>query len=269
MQAPRWWDDLLAKMPERLREVLRAAARGASARPAGWRWLVPVMCLVAGILFATSARVSRGTELRSPESANLASLVRAAEQKVADGSARVAALQRDVSAATDQAGQDNSAVAATQAQGKPLRGPAGLTAVHGPGLLVVLDDAHDVPDDPSIDLNQLVVHQSDLQSVVNALWAGGAEAMTIAGQRIISTSAVRCVGNTLLLNGRVFSPPFRVQAIGPAQPMQNSLDHAPGVTLFKQAASYYGLGYTVEAEDSIQLPAFDGSVDQTYAKVVR
>jgi uncharacterized protein YlxW (UPF0749 family) len=269
VQVPRWWEGLLARMPERLREVARSAARGATTRPTGWRWLVPVVCVAAGILFATSARVSRGTELRSPESANLATLVRAAEQKVADGSSRLAALQRDVSAATDQAGQDNSAVAATQARGKPLLGPAGLTAVHGPGLLVVLDDAHDVPDDPSVDLNQLVVHQSDLQSVVNALWGGGAEAMTVAGQRIISTSAVRCVGNTLLLNGRVFSPPFRVQAIGPAQSMQNSLDHAPGVTLFKQAASYYGLGYTVETDDSIQLPAYDGPIGQTYAKVVR
>lgn len=231
-----------------------------------WRWLVPVLCAAAGLLFATSAHVSRGTELRSPESANLAGLVRSAEQKVGVDSDRLATLQQQVSAATNQAGQDNSAVAAAQARAKPLRAPAGLTAVRGPGLLVVLDDAHSTPSDPSVDLNQLVVHQSDLQSVVNALWAGGAEAMTVAGQRIIATSAVRCVGNTLLLNGRVFSPPFRVLAIGPAQQMQSSLDHAPGVTLFKEAASYYGLGYTVEAQDSVLLPAYDGPIDQTYAK---
>jgi uncharacterized protein YlxW (UPF0749 family) len=231
-----------------------------------WRWLVPLVCAGAGMLFATSAHVSRGTELRSPESANLAGLVRAAEQKVAAGSDRLATLQRQVSAATDRAGRDNTAVAAAQARAKPLRAPVGLTAVHGPGLLVVLDDAHTVPTDAGVDLNQLVVHQSDLQSVVNALWAGGAEAMTVAGQRIIATSAVRCVGNTLLLNGRVFSPPFPVLAIGPALQMQDSLDHAPGVTLFKQAASYYGLGYTVEAQDSVLLPAYDGPINQTYAK---
>jgi uncharacterized protein YlxW (UPF0749 family) len=243
---------------------LPAWARPPSSSP--WRWLVPVVCAGAGLLFATSAHVSRGTELRSPESANLAGLVRAAEQKVAAGSDRLATLQRQVSAATDRAGQDNSAVAATQARAKPLRAPAGMTAVRGPGLLVVLDDAHSVPTDPGVDLNQLVVHQSDLQSVVNALWAGGAEAMTVAGQRIIATSAVRCVGNTLLLNGRVFSPPFRVLAIGPAQQMQDSLDRAPGVTLFKQAAGYYGLGYNVQAQDSVLLPAYDGPINQTYAK---
>jgi uncharacterized protein YlxW (UPF0749 family) len=249
---PSWW---------------RRLQGGRSAK--AWRWLVPPVCVLAGVLFATSARVSRGTELRSPESVNLAGLVRAAEEKVSAGSARLDTLQRELQAATDRAGRDDSAVAATQEQGKPLRAPAGLTAVHGPGLLVVLDDAHEVPSDPTVDLNQLVVHQSDLQSVVNALWAGGAEAMTVAGQRIIATSAVRCVGNTLLLNGRVFSPPFRVLALGPAPQMQNSLDQAPGVTLFKQAASYYGLGYTVASRDDILVPAYAGPITQSYAKVVR
>src|SRR6185437_17020012 len=90
-----------------------------------------------------------------------------------------------------------------------------------------------------VDPNQLVVHQSDLQAVVNALWAGGAEAMSIAGQRVIATSAVRCVGNTLLLNGEVYSPPFRVVAIGPATQLQNNLDGSPAVRLFKQAAEFY------------------------------
>ena len=52
------------------------------------------------------------------------------------------------------------------------------------------------------DNDDLVVHQGDVQAVVNALWAGGAEAMSIMDVRVISTSAVRCVGNTLLLHGR-------------------------------------------------------------------
>ena len=231
-----------------------------------WRWLVPLACLLAGLLFATSAHVSRGTELRSPQNANLAGLVRAAEARVASESDQLAGLQQDVSEATDRAGAGNSAVAAAQARSAPLRSPAGLTAVHGPGILVILDDAHSLPADPSVDPNQLVVHQSDLQSVVNGLWAGGAEAMSVAGQRIIATSAVRCVGNTLLLNGRVFSPPFRVEAIGPSGAMDDSLDRAPGVTLFKQAASYYGLGYTVEARDALTLPAYTGPIGQAFAK---
>ena len=64
-----------------------------------------------------------------------------------------------------------------------------------------------------------------MQAVVNALWAGGAEAMTIMGVRVISTSAVRCVGNTLLLHGRVYSPPFVITAIGDPSAMQQALEN--------------------------------------------
>jgi len=233
-----------------------------------WRILVPVVCLVAGVGFAASHRDARGTELRSPVTANLADLVRAAEAKVKDGDKTLAGLQAQVSAATRDAGQGNDAVAAAQAKVNPELAPGGLTAVRGPGITVVLNDASSVPVGSDVDANQLVVHQSDLQAVVNALWAGGAEAMTIAGQRVIATSAVRCVGNTLLLNGEVYSPPFRVAAIGPYRRMQSALDESPGVALFKEAAGYYGLGYTVESQSGLDLPAAHGPIGLTYAKAV-
>jgi uncharacterized protein YlxW (UPF0749 family) len=177
------------------------------------------------------------------------------------------ALQNQVSGETDAAARQDAGVAAAQQRGAPLEAPGGLTQTTGPGIIVVLDDASVVSTDPSENLNNFVIHQSDLQSVVNALWAGGAEAMTIAGQRVIATSAVRCVGNTLLLNGRVFSPPFRVATIGPSAAMHNALDDSAGVQFFKQAAEYYGLGYTVEQTDSLTLPAYDDPISLSYAKV--
>jgi uncharacterized protein YlxW (UPF0749 family) len=232
---------------------------------AAWRVLVPVVCLVAGFGFAASARDSQGTELRPPGTANLRDLVRSAEAQVRGADVQVAALQKQVSAATRRAGQRNVAVAHEQAISAPLRMPAGLTAVSGPGLVVVLDDAPQSAATAGVDPNQLVVHQSDLQAVVNALWAGGAEAMSIAGQRVIATSAVRCVGNTLLLNGEVFSPPFKVAAIGPARTMSTALDASPGVRLFRQAAGYYGLDYTVETSDAVDVPAYTGPITLEYA----
>ena len=238
------------------------AVRG---RPALWRVLVPVVCLVAGFGFAVSAHTSKGTSLRAPSTANLADLVQGAEAQVRTADQQYASLQAQVSALTAQAGQADGAVAAAQRQLAALAAPGGLTAVDGPGLEVVLDDAPSSAATAGVDPNQLVVHQSDLQAVVNALWAGGAEAMTIAGQRVIATSAVRCVGNTLLLNGEVFSPPFRVAAIGPYRTMESRLAGSPGVKLFVQAADYYGLGYTVEAVDRLDLPPYVGSIGLNYA----
>ncbi|HEV7206005.1 MAG TPA: DUF881 domain-containing protein [Jatrophihabitans sp.] len=239
------------------------AERSDDRRP--WRALVPVVCLVAGVGFAASARDSHGTELRAPGITSLAGTVRQAESRVLAAEREAAGLQAQVDAATKQAGLGDSEVARAQQVVTPLLAPAGLTAVHGAGLEVTLNDASAQPAGNDVDPNQLVVHQSDLQSVVNALWAGGADAMTIAGQRVIATSAVRCVGNTLLLNGNVYSPPFRVAAIGPSRTMQEKLDASPGVKLFREAASYYGLGYTVESKDDIHVPAYSGTISLSYA----
>ncbi|HEY7010940.1 MAG TPA: DUF881 domain-containing protein [Jatrophihabitantaceae bacterium] len=230
-----------------------------------WRVLVPVVCLVAGFGFAASARDSQGTDLRPPGTSDLRDLVHTAESRVRAADTQLAQLQDRVRAATARAGKSDAAVAQQQAAAEPLRAPGGLTAVHGPGITVVLDDAPSSAATAGVDPNQLVVHQSDLQAVVNALWAGGAEAMSIAGQRVIATSAVRCVGNTLLLNGEVFSPPFRVAAIGPSRTMTTALGASRGVKLFEQAAEYYGLGYTVEVSGDVGVPAYSGPLGLVYA----
>ena len=107
-----------------------------------------------------------------------------------------------------------------------------MDPVHGPGLVVTLDDAQRdangrFPRDASPD--DLVVHQQDIQAVLNALWSAGAEAIQMQDQRIIATSVPRCVGNTLLLNGRTYSPPYAITAIGDAAAMQAALaGRSPG-----------------------------------------
>jgi uncharacterized protein YlxW (UPF0749 family) len=246
-----------------------ATAMAGPARKRGWIWrgVAPVICLLAGFGFAVSAHESGGTELRPPATSNLRDLVRAAEVRVEAATAEAAALGRQVSRVTAAVGAGDAEVAREQRRSAPLRQPGGLTAVHGPGIEVILDDASEAVE--GVDPNELVVHQSDLQAVVNALWAGGAEAMTVAGQRLVATSAVRCVGNTLLLNGEVFSPPFRVAAIGSYPTMAEALGGSPGVARFEQAASYYGLGYTVASADDLELPGYPGSIALRYAHAGR
>lgn len=239
-----------------------------SQRRSIWNVLVPMVALAAGLLFATSANVSRGTDLRSDGTRGLVGLVRGAQHQVGGDEAALRRLDAQVRAVTDHAGESNSSVAAQNRRIRTLQEPAGLAALTGPGLTVTLDDAHNPPTAPGIDPNDTVVHQSDLQAVVNALWAGGAEAMSIAGQRVVASSAVRCVGNTLLLNGRVYSPPFPVAAIGPADPMRAALQRSPGVTLYRDAVDAIGLTYRVEASRVLRVPAYDGVPVAASAKVL-
>ena len=100
-------------------------------------------------------------------------------------------------------------------------------------LTVTLTDAPpnataQVPGVPEPQPNDLVIHQQDLQAVVNALWEGGAEGIQVMDQRLISTSAVRCVGNTLILQGRVYSPPYKVTAVGDQEALQQGPGRLPG-----------------------------------------
>lgn len=250
----------------------RAEPRTRLRRPTTlWRVLVPVVALGAGALFATSAQTARGTDLRSPESADLAGTVRSATGTVANLDAAVRVLTARVDASAAVAGKGNSRVTDVQAQVTALGDPFGQVAAVGQGLTVTLDDAppsaaEQVDPADQAELDQLVIHQSDLQAVVNALWAGGAEAISIAGQRLVPTSAVRCVGNTLLLNGRVYSPPYAVEAIGPPDNMRTQLAISPGVSLLEQAVQYYGVGYQVSDAHSVTVPAYDGPLDLSYAE---
>jgi uncharacterized protein YlxW (UPF0749 family) len=108
-----------------------------------------------------------------------------------------------------------------------------------------------------------------VQAVVNALWAGGAEAMAIMDVRVLATSAVRCVGNTLLLHGKVYSPPFRITAIGDPAALQQALNASEGVRLFKDAVEHYHLGYRETVESAVTVPAYQGSTGLRSAEVPR
>jgi uncharacterized protein YlxW (UPF0749 family) len=236
-----------------------------------WYVLVPVIAALAGLLLTTTARTAAGTTLRDDRRPELTRLITDREAEVAAQTDTAAQLRRRIDQATRaQAGSDQP-IRDQTARADAGRADAGLVAVHGPGVTVRLDDAPRRPDGSlpaGARPEDVVVHQQDVQSVVNALWVGGAEAMTIQGVRVISTSAVRCVGNTLLLHGRVYSPPFDIAAIGDPQRLRATLAADPDVQTFVQAAAVFGLGYSVTGRDDILAPAFAGPVTLDYATAV-
>jgi uncharacterized protein YlxW (UPF0749 family) len=237
-------------------------------RPSLWTVLVPVVALVAGLLFATSSRTALGTDLRAGESSQLSGLIEQRDAAVARQQEELALLQQQIEALTDQAASRNTEVAAAQDEGAQGLTSAGLTALQGQGLSVTLDDAPPqagsaTPSGASPD--DLVIHQSDVQGVVNALWAAGADGVAIMGQRLIATSAVICVGNTLLLQGRTYSPPFIVTAVGDATQMRQQLAGSYEVQLLKAAVDHFGLTYQVVDQKQVSLAAYDGPLDLQYA----
>ncbi len=252
---------------------MHRAARAMRPRRSGrynlWSVLVPLMALLAGLLFSMSAHTAKGTALRDDRNPQISSLISDHQRQIDQQAKAAAALRAEVERQTDLAGGSDADIAEQQRRADARRAAAGLSAVHGPGLTVRLDDAPRRADGnlpPNVSADDLVVHQQDVQAVVNALWAGGAEAMSVMGVRMISTSAVRCVGNTLLLNGRVYSPPFVITAIGDPDRMTAALGQSDGVRAFRTAAATLGLGYQVKPEGDVTVPAFDGSTALQYAQ---
>ncbi len=232
-------------------------------RVRGWSMWVPVIALAAGLLFTTTATTSGGTALRDDRRPRLTQLIADQQKRIGSREQRAAELRVAVEQQGAALARGDEPLRRLRESADAARPPAGFTAVHGPGLTIELDDAPRRPgqdDQPGGPLNDdLVVHQGDVQAVVNGLWAGGAEAMSIMGVRVISTSAVRCVGNTLLLHGQTYSPPFTVTAIGDVRAMRQALAASEGVRQFRDAVANFGLGYRETVEGDVTVPAYDGS----------
>lgn len=224
--------------------------------------LVTVLAL-AGFLFTANSQISRDHGVR-PDG-GLPGLVAEEAELVRELTADVDELRGEVERLTDSLESPDRPPAP---DADFVAVAAGRTAVTGPGIEVTLDDAPaDAPALSGIHPDELIVHQQDLEAVINALWAGGAEAMAIQGQRIVSTSAVRCVGNVLLLEGQVYSPPYVVTAVGDAAAMRAALDSAPAVATYREWADLVGLGWAVADVGSLELPAYEGGGELRFARV--
>jgi uncharacterized protein YlxW (UPF0749 family) len=143
---------------------------------------VPLIAILAGFLFTLSANTAAGTVLREDRRLELGQLIDRQQQDVDALTAEAQRLRSQVDEATAELAKTDNPIAQQQARAASYAQAAGLTPLRGQGLTVKLDDSPKASDGSATDdvaLDQLVIHQQDVQAVVNALWAGGAEAITI------------------------------------------------------------------------------------------
>lgn len=225
---------------------------------------------LAGLIFFTSFDTAKGTNIRTDASLlRLSDLIQERSHKNGQFDESNATLRDDVEALAER---DDGSSEADDARLKALEKNAGTQKLKGDALTVTLNDAPPdatakLPGYPEPQPDYLVIHQQDLQAVVNALWQGGAKGIKVMDQRLISTSAVRCVGNTLILQGRVYSPPYVITAMGDQQAMRRSLDSNPTVSIYQEYVAAVGLGYDVSTKASSTFPAYAGSINLQHARV--
>ena len=157
---------------------------------------------------------------------------------------------------------NNSLIASMKNQIDYLSLLSGTTDVKGEGVIITLSDG-ETPSDTSTRTDTLV-HDSDVLTVVNELKAAGAEAISVNGQRIISTSAIRCVGPVIQVNYQKVAAPFTIKAIGNSQYLESAMNIKNGV-----ADTLKDLGVQVEVvrEKEIKIEKFNGSFSLKNATV--
>ena len=236
-------------------------------RPRGaWRIGTPVVVLLCGGLFVVSAANSHGTDLRPGRYTDLASLVKdesdqydALRQQVSDLDAQVQALS---------AGMSDRDVNRFHRKIEALKDPAGLEPRSGPGLTITLSDApEDVINSTTGNVNLLLVHQQDIQAVVNALWKGGATAVTVEGQRIVSTTGIKCEGNAVQLQGVPYPQPYTIQAVGDQGALLTAIEEDPYLQTYREQAAdpAISVGWDLQLEPVVTAPAYDGLLDLNFA----
>lgn len=225
------------------------------------------MVLLSGALFVISAQNSEGTDLRPGRYTDLASLARSESGAYDDLKKRVAALTADVARLTDSV--DDRDVNRYQRKIERLKDPAGLVARTGPGVTVTLSDApEDVINSTSQDINLLLVHQQDIQAVVNAMWKGGATAVTVQGQRIVSTTGIKCSGNAVQLQGVPYAQPYVISAVGNTDLLESAITGDEYLTYYIDQSEIpdIAVGWDIQGVDEITAPAYDGLLDLNYAE---
>ncbi|UMG94171.1 DUF881 domain-containing protein [Nocardioides sp. TF02-7] len=244
-------------------------------RSLGWRVGTPLVGLVSGALFMISAADSGGTDLRPGRYTDLAGLVEAEADDYEELRADLSDLEAEVDALTENV----RSLPVSRARGRieELRDPAGLEPRSGPGVSITMSDSpitdpdEDALADLGIEINQLVVHQQDLQAVVNALWRGGATAVTIAGQRVISTTGIKCEGPTVQLQGVPYQQPYVIEAVGDPDRLVGEIDADPLVSGYRTDAANpnIDIGWGLTVEDHVEAPPYDGILDFRYAEPIR
>ena len=173
---------------------------------------------------------------------------------------QLADLRRQLDTIQANASTQSGATRELQARINELKSRAGLTAVAGDGVMVHLDDARQTPAN-SKDLDKSACHATDLTDIVNTAWRGGALAVAVNDERIVGTSSVYCVGSTIMVNGTLMSPPFRVVAIGRQDHLLGAFQDPTQLRDIKQRNEAHGLGFRVSRASGLQAPAYSGALN--------
>jgi uncharacterized protein YlxW (UPF0749 family) len=226
---------------------------------AGWGISIALALAVVGFVGAMqwNSSLSR-QEFTTSAQRFLASQVVNLEAQQRELRAQIAAAEEEVQQFQAESTSSSATLEALNRQLAAARLGVGLTAVRGPGVIVeIADSKRVVPagENPT----SFIVLVDDLRDIVTALWASGAEAISINGERLVATTSIYGVGASVLVNTAFLSPPFRIEAIGSEGLLERFQTHPAFLGRVAHRIDFFGLEFASQASGELTLPAFVGT----------
>lgn len=254
---------LLTTMLQRPLDPGYAAAadrREAQGRPRATSTRTPLLVvatvLIGLLVGVASYNLTAGNKPRAQARADLVGQIEQRRDEVDALTAQAAALQDQVTALeAEQPGSDAVAV-----RNRELAAAVGAIPLQGPGFTLTLDDAADADEaaEPGSDAAQGRVIAKDLRFVTNALWEAGAEAVSINGKRLTSTSAIRFAGSAIIVDYRPLTRPYVITALGDPKKFPAAFADGPGGTYLSTLRSTFGVQVDTKVSDDLTVPAAVG-----------
>lgn len=224
------------------------------------------VALVIGIMFVVQARASGGEKIYTSRKA-----VTDCETMIASEQATTENIKQQIKEAelllaeyeNDKFNEEENVVESNiRDEWTKYSILAGACDVKGPGVEITVDDGkRDLY--AGEDINNLLVHDIDILMIINELKHSGAEAISVNGQRIVDSTSINCSGWTVRINGQTYARPFVIKAIGNGRRMVANLLSENG---YGTSLREWGVIFTVEIADEIEIAAYSGSENFVYAK---
>ncbi len=225
-----------------------------------WHLSLAAIFLILGILLSTSFYAQKKWDVTpGPRKKKLIEFIKSQDRQREKIEYDLQKLRAEVDGFQKKAVATEGEMGSFGKEIDALKELAGLTETKGEGIEVIISDAEDVPSNK--DPNNYIVHDYDLQIIINALWRAGAEAVSLNGQRFVSTTAIRCAGSTVMCNSEPLGSPYVIEAIGEPDALIEILDDDPdSKQLIQVYAKAYDMPINVSKIEELDMPAYEGSL---------
>ncbi len=235
-----------------------------------WQLPLTLVLFISGILLAVTLQTVKANQTPwHQKNENLVAMIENQEKIIANLEQSIEENRTHLDRSQQELAAGKKELESLQERLSQMKAWAGLTEVKGPGIIVTLDDNHEgakaaqAANPDQFKPEDYLIHDKHLLYIVNELRVGGAEAISVNDQRIVTSSDIRCVGPMILVNTTRLAPPYTIKAIGNPQELRKILEQPESeYNILKMA----GFPVTLEAKKEVVVPPYKGSYQFTYTK---